>query len=116
MATTYELVVADDSHDGERLHAVLLRVKERRLVKDHIWVNVGIEVLDAILAHSVLECRGAEARGVIGAVACLVVGTVAVDIHVIIAIGAFEEDGIGNITTENGIGGRLSRKGGFAAS
>lgn len=39
---TYHLVIAYDSHDGQRLHAEFLRVKVRLLIEDDIRVDVGV--------------------------------------------------------------------------
>lgn len=78
------MVVANNSHDRERLHAVLLGVEERSLVEHDIRMDVGIQVTDTVLGNSVLEGSLSVTRGVIGAVASLVISTITIDIHVII--------------------------------
>lgn len=44
-ANTYQLIVADNSHDAERPHAVVLRDKSRRalgVAKHHVGMDMGI--------------------------------------------------------------------------
>lgn len=88
-AFTYDLIVAYDCHYGERLHAVLFRIKKWRLIKDDVRVDVGVEVADAVRLHGILERRLSVARRVIGTVTGLVIHAVAVNVHVVIAAVAF---------------------------
>ena len=102
-AVTYNLIVADNSHDAERLHARRLRVERRvaaRVTKDNVRVNVGIEVRDAERPHGVLEGGLALASGVIGTSTSRVVGAITVNIQVvIIACAALEENSAGQVAT-----------------
>lgn len=107
--TTYELVVTHHCHNRQRFHAILARVKKRLLVEHDVWVNVGVEVRDAVALHGVLEGCLAVARRIVGAVASLVVSAVAVHIHVVVAVGALEKDGIGDVAAEDGVSGALAR-------
>lgn len=95
MAGAYQVVIAHDCHNTQRLHANALRLKGRAgvlVAKDDVGVDVGIEVLNSIRLDDVLEGSLALTRGVIGAFASLVVGAVTVDIHVSELLGAGEVD------------------------
>ena len=83
MNVTYDLVVANNSHDTQWVHAMVLRVEGRRsslIAEDNIRVDVGIKVLNTVLRDGIHEGGLALARGVIGAVAAGVVGSVAVNV------------------------------------
>lgn len=65
---TYDLVVTDDSHDTQRLHSKLFRRKRGigALISEHdVWVNVGVQVINAEALDSIFECGLALAAGVI---------------------------------------------------
>lgn len=47
---TYQLITTNHGHHTKRLHAILLGI-EVRVSKDHIRMNIGIQVLEAILAQ-----------------------------------------------------------------
>lgn len=73
------------------------------VAKDHVRVEVGIEVGDAVLLHIVLEGGLALSAGVIGAFTSRVVGTIAVDVEIVVVAGlALEEDGIRQVSTVDG--------------
>lgn len=49
------MIVAHNSHYTQRLHAMLLGVEERWLVENDIWMDIGIQIGNAIGLHGVLE-------------------------------------------------------------
>lgn len=84
---------------------MVLRRKRRVgtfVAKHHVRVQVGIQILNAIGLHRILERSLALAGGVVGAVSGRVVGSVAVDVHVVVLIVTFEEDGVGNVAAIDG--------------
>lgn len=77
------MVVADNSHDTQWLHAMILGVEGRigpLVAKDNVRVDVGIQVRNAVLRDSVDKGSLALTRGIIAAVAARVVGSVAVNV------------------------------------
>lgn len=111
---THQLSVADDSHDAQGLHPLLLRVEGGRVslvAEDHVWVKVGVQVRDAVAAHGVFESGLALAGWVVRASPGLVVGAVTVDIHVVVVAVAFQEDSPWDITTVLGAPGECIRQG-----
>lgn len=112
--TTYDLVVAHNCHDTERLHAVALRVEggaAALVAKDHVRMNISIQVWDSKFLHVILESSFALATRVIGAPSRRVVGTITVDVHVIIVSGAsLEEDGVGDVAAVAGATAEASRQ------
>lgn len=114
MTSTYDLVVAHNSHDAERLDTVILWAEGRvsTLVAKHdIRVQVGIEIADTKVLHSALEGRLALSRGIIGTVASMVVGAVTVNVHVVVLVVALEEDGVGDVAAVDGAPAECSREG-----
>lgn len=110
---TYDLVVTDDSHDAERLDTVILGPEGRArtlIAKDDVRVQVCIEIADAVVAHRVLERSLALARGIIRAVASMVVGAVAVNVHVVVLVVSLEEDGVGDIAAVDGAAAECARQ------
>lgn len=105
-AKTYKLVIADDGHDAQRLHALGLRVETRRstfVAKHNIGVLVRIQIRDAVRLDGVLEGSLALAAGIVGATAGRVVGAITVNVHVVIvARASLEEDGVGNVGAVRG--------------
>lgn len=90
---TYQLVVAHDGHDAQRLDAVLPRVKvckalpAARVAKDDVRMGIGVEIAlaGAVAAEGV--SKGRDGLGVARGAAATVVGwavldAVAVDVHV----------------------------------
>lgn len=61
---------------------MLIRVESFALVvaKDHVRVDVGVQIVDAVPGNLVLEGSDVLARGIVGAGH----GAVAVDIHIIV--------------------------------
>lgn len=67
---------------------------------------VGVEVRNAVGLDGVLEGGLALARGVVGASTSRVVGTVAVNVEVVVAVVALQEDcALANITAVDGTAG-----------
>lgn len=84
---------------------MILRVERRRgslITEDNVRVDIGIQVRNAVLRDSVDKGSLALTRGVIAAVAARVVGSVAVNVQVVILTITLEEDGVGQITTVDG--------------
>lgn len=105
------MVIAHNGHDGKWLHAILLRVKVRRLVDDDIWVNIGVQIADAKRSNGIFERCCAITAGVIRAIASGGISAIAINVHVVIVSGpSFQKDGIGDISAEYGAGRRLSRQ------
>lgn len=83
--------IAHNSHHAEWFHAILSWVKGRArtlIAKDYVWMDVGIEVGDAILGDLILEGCHPLAAGVIGACACPIICAVTVHVHVRISTTA----------------------------
>lgn len=102
-AVTYNLIVADNSHDAEGLHAGRLRIKRRvaaRVAKDNVRVNVSIEIRDAKRLHGVFEGGLALAGGIVGTSTSRIVCAITINVQiVIVACAALEENGAGEIAT-----------------
>jgi hypothetical protein len=99
LSGTHQLVVADNSHNAQWLHAILLRI-EVRVSKHHIRMLVRIQILNPVLTHLILE-RGLALSCLIGpTVTPFVVQSVAVNVHVVVlaAVGcAVQVNGIGDV-------------------
>lgn len=97
---TYHLVVANDSHHTQWLHAILLRI-EVRVAEHDIGVQIRIQVFDPVLAELVLE-RCLALSGLVGsAVTAFVVQSVTVDVHVVVLAavgGAVQVDSVGDVS------------------
>lgn len=99
------MVIADNSHDTEGLHArrLGLGVEGRvatLIAEDDVWVNIGIEVRNAKCLYGVFERSLALATRVVGTSASGSVGAITIDVQVVIvACAAFEENGTGKIAT-----------------
>ena len=99
------MVVAYNSHDTKGFHAILSRVElgaAPLIAKDDVWVEVGVQVVDANvhLLNLAFERRLALSGRIIGTLATRSVGSVAVNIHVgvLAAIAAaVDEDGSLNV-------------------
>lgn len=99
---TYQLAITNNGHYRKRLDAMGLRVERRGaaiVAKDNIRVNISVEVRDAVGLYSVLKSRLSLPTGVVGASAPGSVGTIAVDIHVVVAAIPLQKDDVGNVAT-----------------
>lgn len=103
--STNQLAVTDNSHHTERLHAVLLWVKFRISVlisKDHVGVNIRVQVRNAKLLDIVLERCLSLSAGIVGACASAIVRSITVDVHISVCAtvrAGVQEDCARNIST-----------------
>lgn len=100
-SVTYHLIVAEDSHDTERLHSILLGV-EICVSKNNIGMDVGVQIRNAVLAQLILECSLILPSFIGTTVAPFVIQAIAVNIHVIILTTVcltMEIDGTADVAT-----------------
>lgn len=110
---TYQVSITHNSHHAEWLHAITPWIKRRAstlIAKDHVRMDVRIEVGDAVLGDLILECCHPLAARVIGACASPVVRAITVHVHVRICAAVragVQKDGTGEITTVGHIASRV---------
>jgi len=91
--STYQLIVANDSHDTQGFDSVLTRVEVGEsssgtdISKDNIGVDIGIEIIDSFAIRRDYVCKGRDALGVPGSTTAPIVFwttllAVAVDVHI----------------------------------